>query len=324
MSRDSLREAAHGGNCGFTVGGGAGAHFTERRARRALNSRLLTGPPVATVRTSSSTMRREHIFQLLMAVALVLCVAGWFSARSKLRDAQAGLAAGQQELERSLAEAKRLQQVNAPRATNSPVLSDAEVLELARLRNEVTRLRNEQTASAKLATVSAAPAGTLEQAAATKVISHGVTSSANIHLGHTISLGAWRSSTPGKQIMGFLTPEISGDGVLVATRIFEMPKSLLEQLGFNQFGNGATFTPDQFKGILQRAEQAEGTDVLAMPRIITLSGREAQVAIRQRLADGTETGPLIRVTPTVDATRTAVRLDFKFELNQLPPSPPAP
>lgn len=269
-------------------------------------------------------MRRNHILQLLMAVALVLCVAGWFSARSKLRDVQARLAAGQQELERSLAEAKRLQQVNAPRVTNSPALSDAEVLELARLRNEVTRLRSEQRAvSAKPATASAAPAGTSEKAA-TKVVSQGVTSSANIHLGHTISLGAWRSPTSGKQIMGFLTPEISGDGVLVATRIFEMSKSLSEQLGFNQFGNGATFTPDQFKGILQRAEQAEGTDVLAMPRVLTLSGREAQVAIRERLADGTETGPLIRVTPTVDATRTAVRLDFKFELSQLPSNPSTP
>lgn len=223
-------------------------------------------------------------------------------------------------LSRQLAEAEagaRKQSASQASITN------AEVLELARLRNEVTRLRKEQeAATAKPTTTAAVPVGTSEQAA-TKVISHSVTSSANLHLGNTIALGSWFSSTPGKQIMGFLTPELSGEGVMVATRIFEIPKSTLEQLGFNQFGNGATFTPDQFKGILQRAEQAEGTDILAMPRILTLSGREAEVAIRQRLADGTETGPIIRVTPTVDATRTAVRLDFKFELNQLPSTPPA-
>ncbi|KAF0176873.1 MAG: hypothetical protein FD161_2817 [Limisphaerales bacterium] len=271
-----------------------------------------------------SAMRRERILLWLSLAAncLLLLVFIGFMGKWKLMEVQ--LASERRNGEELMQLLRQMETAAQSRAADKPALSDAEVLELARLRNEVTRLRNEQrAASAKPVTDATVPAGTSEQVA-TKVISHGITSSANIHLGHTISLGSWRSSTPGKQIMGFLTPELSGDGVMVATRIFEIPKSTLEQLGFNQFGNGATFTPDQFKGILQRAEQADGTDVLAMPRIITLSGREAEVAIRQRLADGTETGPLIRVTPTVDVTRTAVRLDFKFELNQLPPTPPAP
>ena len=275
---------------------------------------------------TNSTMRREHLLQYLAAVILTVCVIGWFSAMGKLRTAHALLADGNREAEQARQTLKELQAFAAKeqRAANKPALSDAEILELARLRNEVTRLRTEQRAtSAKPTAVTAAPM-TPEEATATTVVSHGVTSSANIQLGHTISLGVWHSTTPGKQIMGFLTPEISGDGVLVATRIFEMPKSVSEQLGFDQWRNGATFTPDQFKVILQRAEQADGTDVLTMARIITLSGREAQVAIRERQADGTESGPLIRVTPTVDATRTTVQLDFKFELNQRIPAAPAP
>lgn len=269
-------------------------------------------------------MRRERLFLWLSLFANLLLLLAFLEFMGKWKLLETQLAHERRNGDELIQRLKEAEATVKSRPANQPALTDAEVLELARLRNEVTRLRKEQQAAvAKPVTAAAVPAGTSEQAA-TKVVSHGVTSSANIHLGHTISLGSWRSSTPGKQIMGFLTPELSGDGVLVATRIFEMPKSLSEQLGFNQFGNGATFTPDQFKALLQRAEQAEGTDVLTMPRIITLSGREAQVAIRERLADGTETGPLIRVTPTVDATRTAVRLDFKFELNQLPPTPPAP
>jgi hypothetical protein len=268
-------------------------------------------------------MHRRQLLQYLAALVLIVAAICFVIALRKIQTAQAVFAEAELEHQRAKQALQRHKAAAEKHRAPQPALTDAEVLELARLRNEVTRLRKEQeAATAKPTTTAAVPVGTSEQAA-TKVISHSVTSSANLHLGHTIALGSWFSSTPGKQIMGFLTPELSGEGVMVATRIFEIPKSTLEQLGFNQFGNGATFTPDQFKGILQRAEQAEGTDILAMPRILTLSGREAEVAIRQRLADGTETGPIIRVTPTVDATRTAVRLDFKFELNQLPSTPPA-
>ena len=102
----------------------------------------------------------------------------------------------------------------------------------------------------------------------------------------------------------------------------EFPNSLREQLGMQQMQNGAAFTPDQFRAFLQRAEQSDGVDVLSMPRIITLSGREAQVAISSRQPDGTVTGPVINVTPTLDATRTAVRMDYKFGFSR--PANPAP
>ncbi len=270
-------------------------------------------------------MHRGRLFLYLSLAANVMLGVCLYNLRYDYRQLGIAFADADRDYTHSRRRLEELELAAKSRATNNPALAEAETLELARLRNEVTRLRNEQRgASSKSAPNPSATTSAPEQAAAPRVISHRTTSSANIFLGHTLALGAWQSATPGKQILGFMTPEISGDSVMVAARIIEMSKSQLEQLGFSQFQNGGTFTPDQFKAILQRAEQADGTDVLAMPRVITVSGREAEVSIRDRQPDGTETGPVIKVTPTIDATRTSVRLDFKFELHQPAATPPAP
>ncbi len=276
-------------------------------------------------------MHRRQLFQYVAYAALALCLVGFITAVRKLQTAQALMAEAQPELARAKQELQRLQQLRADeqnRRASQPALSDAEVLELARLRAEVTRLR-----SALPPTLSTPPLATKASPAqpppALKITTHSSAATANLFLGHTHALGIWPSTVPGKQLAAFLTPELiaaadgtASDSVMVTMRIMEFARAASGQLGIEQMQTGAALTPEQYQTFLKRAEQAEGTDILSMPRVITLSGREARVEVRSQLPDGTVTGPAINLTPTLDATRTAVRLDYKFELNQPAPSAP--
>jgi beta-lactamase regulating signal transducer with metallopeptidase domain/type II secretory pathway component GspD/PulD (secretin) len=85
-------------------------------------------------------------------------------------------------------------------------------------------------------------------------------------------------------------------------------------------------TDPQFHMAIQAIEQREGADILSMPRITTLSGREAHVAVRDivdvitRLRTGSnaaaagnatntfEEGPALDVIPTVNADGYAINL----------------
>lgn len=275
-------------------------------------------------------MRRERILLFLslgLNAALCICL---YNLRYDYRQLGIAFADESRDDERVRRRLEGLEASSRSRPPPTPALADSEVLELARLRNEVTRLRGEQRASPPKSAANAVSApGAAEQTKATNVETHATAATANIYLGHTLSLGTWRSPATGRQLAGFLTSEIatqpgggSSDSILVTARLMEFPNSLREQLGVQQIQNGAAFTPDQFRAFLQRAEQSDGVEVLSLPRIITLSGREAQVAISSRQPDGTVTGPIINVTPTLDATRTAVRVDYKFEFSR--PANPAP
>ena len=276
------------------------------------------------------TLRRERLLLWLSLGANVLLLLAFVGFLGKWKLMEVQLAHERRNGEELMLLQKEAQSAAKSRSAPQPALSDAEVLEHARLRNEVTRLRGEQRATPPKSAGNAIPAtGAAQQSKVSTVESHTTTATANVYLGHTLSVGTWRSPATGKQLVGFLTPEIatqpgggSSDSILVTARIMEFPNSLREQLGMQQMQNGAAFTPDQFRAFLQRAEQSDGVDVLSMPRIITLSGREAQVAISSRQPDGTVTGPVINVTPTLDATRTAVRMDYKFGFSR--PANPAP
>ncbi len=276
-------------------------------------------------------MPRRQLFQYFTCAALALCLVGFITAVRKLQTAQALVAEAQAEVDRAKQELQRLQQFRADdqkRRAAQPALSDAEVLELARLRAEVTRLRSAPSAPPRTAVATAHP-GAGEPLAAPKVATHAVAATANLFLGHTHALGAWPAPTPGSQLAAFLTPELAvapngtaSDSVMITMRIMQFTKVASERLGLAQLQAGAALTPEQYQLLLKRMEQAEGIDILSMPRVVTTSGREAQVEVRNQLADGTLTGPMIKVVPTLDATRTAVRLDYKFELTQPTANPP--
>ena len=278
-------------------------------------------------------MRRERLLLLLSLTANALLLATLFYGLNQLGQARLAAAKERLSVERWLRCVRELETAAKSAAANKPTLTDAEMLELARLRNEVTRLRTEQRAAA--ITNSAATRRPLAPAPALPPPSQPVTKltstvSAQVPLGHALALGGWASPTPGKRIVGLLTPEVDASApgsVLVTTRLIEFPDAAMEQLGLQGLRTGETnsqgqahFTAEQLAALLKWAEQETGVDILSAPRVVTNNGQAAQISVTQAQPDGTQTGPVLKLTPTLDTTGTSVQLDVGLELN-LPVKP---
>lgn len=237
-----------------------------------------------------------------------------------------------EHLSRQLAEAEagaRKQSASQASITN------AEVLELARLRNEVTRLRSEQRAAAGTNSIAGrrptAPAPVLPLPPARPITKLTSTVSAQVPLGHALALGGWAGSEPGQRIVGFITPATAADSpgaVLLETRLVSLPDRLLDRLGLQDLRTdeagsqgAAGLDPARLAALLKLAEQEAGVSILSSPRVLTANGQPATVSVTQAQSDGTHTGPVIKLTPTLDATGNSVRLDVGLELN-LPASRP--
>lgn len=275
-------------------------------------------------------MRREHLHQYLAAVVFAVCAVVWFSAMCKVRTAHALLADGNRELERARLELKEAQATAKSHAVNKPALTDAEVIELARLRNEVTQLRkafrvatNAPAAPRATTTIHSPPA---DPPPASDVVTFTNAVSTTIPLGHTLALGGWMEPGTGKRILGFVTPETSPDApgsVLVQTRLMSVPDALLDRFDLQGLraelppGQPPSFDAAQFPALLKAMEQTDGVDILSMPRVLTQNGRLAQVAVLDTQA-GHTTGPSVLITPTLDASGANIRLDVGVELKLLP------
>lgn len=279
-------------------------------------------------------MLSRKLIQYVAAVVWVGAVICFVIALRKIQTAQAIFAEAElehqrarQALQQHKAEAEKLR---APQ----PALSNAEVLELARLRSEVTRLRSEQRAAALTNSGAArrppAPAPTPSPSPVQPVTKLTSTVSAQVPLGHALALGGWAGPEPGQRIVGFITPatDASSPGaVLLETRLVSLPDRLLDRLGLqdlrtDQAGSQSTagLDPARLAALLKLAEQEAGVSILSSPRVLTANGQAATVSVTQTQPDGAHTGPVMKLIPTLDATGTSVRLDVGLELN-LPAKP---
>jgi len=218
---------------------------------------------------------------------------------------------------------------------SKPSLSDSELVELARLRNEVTRLRGEQRAAAPTNSPSVrrspVPAPTPVPAAppVTKLTS---TVTAQVPLGHALAIGGWTGAEPGQRIVGFITPATDANApgqVLLQTHLVTIPDRLLDRLGLQDLRTGenssqaaAGLDSARLAALLKLADQTAGVSVLSAPRVLTGNGQVAQISLRQSQPDGTEFGPAISLNPTLDATGRSVRLEVGVELNLAPAKQP--
>lgn len=258
------------------------------------------------------------------------------------------MAEANREVELARQTLKELQACAAKeRAANKPALSEAEVLELARLRNEVTRLRNEQRTASQTNTPAArrAPSAAPSPALATPPPVTKLTSTvtAQVPLGHALAVGGWAGQEPGQRVIGFITPvTVDAAGfitpaaaagapgqVLLQTHLLTIPDRLLDRLGLQDLRTdqpssqaSAGLDAARLAALLKLAEQEPGVSILSAPRVLTTSGRAAQISVTQAHPDGTHTGPVISLTPTLDAAGTAVRLDVGLELNLPMPKQP--
>lgn len=280
------------------------------------------------------TMRRGQRILLLGSLGCnLLLLLALLSSHHRSAQIQAELAASQREQSRQMAVLSELESAAKPQPASKPSLSDSELVELARLRNEVTRLRSEQRAATPTNSPAVrrppvpAPAPAPAAPPVTKLTS---TVTAQVPLGHALAIGGWAGDEPGQRIVGFITPTTDPNApgqVLLQTHLVEFPDRLLDRLGLQELRTGETSSQAaagldsaRLAAVLKFAAQEAGVDILSAPRVLTTSGRAAQVAVTQAQPDGTQLGPTINLTPTLDATGTSVRLDVGLELN-LPAKP---
>lgn len=280
-----------------------------------------------------SSIRRERLllFASLSVNCLLLVALIGQLGKVKLAEMQA-----QHALREAHESARRLAEWETT-AKSRPALAagpEANELELARLRSEVTRLRNEQRATAVSNSIAArrpsAPAPAPAPSAAPPVAKLTSAVSAQVPLGHALALGGWAGPEPGQRIIGFITPATVADSpgaVLLETRLVSLPDRLLDRLGLqdlrtDQAGSqsAAGLDPARLAALLKLAEQEAGVSILSSPRVLTANGQPATVSVTQAQPDGTHTGPVIKLLPTLDAGGNSVRLDVGLELN-LPTSP---
>ena len=279
-------------------------------------------------------MRRERLLLLLSLTANALLLAGLLYVLSQL--ARAKSVGWKQHLQSEMLHKRvgELEAATKAASASPPALTDAELLELARLRNEVTRLRTEQRAVALSNSTAARrpptpqPTSPPPSQSVTKLTG---TVSAQVQLGHALALGGWAGSEPGQRIVGFITPstDASSPGqVLLQTQLLTIPDRLLDRLGLqdlrtDQAGSpsAAGLDPARLAALLKLAEQEAGVSTLSAPRVLTANGQAATVSVTQAQPDGTYTGPVIKLTPTLDTTGTSVRLDVGLELKLPTPKP---
>ena len=284
-----------------------------------------------------STIRRERLCLWLSLLVNMLMLGGFIGLMGKWKLLESELARERRERAELALRPKETDASPNARAANEAARADADQLELARLRNEVTRLRGEVRAAATTTNAPAprraapvAPATSPAPVPSVRQLSAQV--SVQLPLGQTLALGGWVGERPGERIVGFMTPSTdpaAPGAVLVQSHLISVPDRLLDRLGLQAFRTeenasqaAAALDPARFAALLKFAEGENGVSVLSAPRVLTSNGQAAQISVRQAQPDGSEIGPLLKLTPTLDAAGANVRLDVGVELNLAPARQP--
>jgi hypothetical protein len=220
-------------------------------------------------------MRRGQRILLLGSLGgnLLLLVA-LLSSHHRSARIQAELAASQREQSRQMAILSELESAAKSQPASKPSLSDSELVELARLRNEVTRLRGEQRAAAPTNSPSVrrspvpAPAPVPAAPPVTKLTS---TVTAQVPLGHALAIGGWTGAEPGQRIVGFVTPATDANApgqVLLQTHLVTIPDRLLDRLGLQDLRTGEN-----------SSQAAAGLDSARLAALLKLADQTAGVSV---------------------------------------------
>ncbi len=330
---------------GVTVGAGGLAIVLTANAVQAApagmaaaisSAAALTGTAVtaSTITTATKAIAMTTLQKTLVTTALVVFAgAGVYEARqaSQLRETnetqRVQLVQGIQRLQ---AENERMSnQISSPAIvsgnTNGP--SD----ELLRLRAEVTRLRNEAaTASAEIKTArnrESELAQLMSNNPPVKTLSS--TSVTTASWDQAIVTGGWKTPS-GRRAVAITTfrPIDNANSLSIKTSILEYPEDTGKALGLDQFNvdgqfasKANTMSRDQAASILEAAQKAGGTDLLAQPEVSLESGRMAEILtgdLRQTASgEKYSTGPIIDFIPTISPDGQSVQMVIASHLNYL-------
>jgi hypothetical protein len=267
-------------------------------------------------------------FTLVLVVAFAALVWQWVGIRK--------LMAEREQIRADLAHAEAARANHDLTATSSNPANEEKLrtdqAELNRLRGEVSQLRKEvkaaQLAAAKRA---AEPVATNAPAPPIfEVQKYAANVEANVPFNQTLVTGGWKLPS-GKHALFFIEPQPgdSPDQISVQTKIVELSEEALAAVGLDALKSDSTETTEQFilseaqaRTVLRALEQREGVDVLGAPRLLTLSGRQAQVKIANVFSSPSgeqfETGPMIDLVPTISADGRAADLRVSAQMRLRP------
>ena len=202
--------------------------------------------------------------------------------------------------------------------------------ELVRLRGQVAELRRDlKSMQQAMVRATAASAAAMTSVTAADLVQAFV---ANVQVTvppqQTLVTGGWKLPS-GKHALFFIEPVV-GDAdspgqISVQTRIVELSEEALTRHGLTglrsdaaETGGQLLLTDAQQREILGALEQEEGTSVLAAPRVLSLSGRQAQIKVVETTmmptGESFETGPVLDLVPTVAADGRSVDLRVSAQM----------
>ena len=272
---------------------------------------------------------------LAVGVLVVLCIAGLFQYRA-MRELKAEGARLRAQLDdaRALADAQRA--LVAGRSGDTE-LQSAEQAELNRLRGQVAELRREiKAAQASAKARSTAASASTNQPASELVHRFVANIETTVPPEQTLVTGGWKLPS-GKHGLFFIEPVAvdaagnrvseasSANQVVVQARIVELPEETLARYGLSALKNDAAeaggkmlLAQPELKELFTALEQEPGVSVLAAPRVLTLSGRQAQIKIADvhtaHTGESYETGPVLDLVPSIAADGRSIDLRLSAEM----------
>jgi Flp pilus assembly secretin CpaC len=270
---------------------------------------------------------------LLAALLALVCICGFvqFQALRRLKAEGATLRAQLADLQ-ARAEAEKASRAGQPSDRELERLQE-ERSELVRLRGQVAELRRDlkgmQRAMAK-ASNAASPAAMTNITAADLVQAFVANVQTTVPPQQTLVTGGWKLPS-GNHALFFIEPVV-GDAdsgspgqIMVQTRVVELSEEALSRHGLTglksdaaETGGQLLLTDAQQRQMLGALEREEGVNILAAPRLSTLSGRQAQIKVvnvhMTPAGESFETGPILDLVPTVAADGRSVDMRLSAQM----------
>lgn len=253
---------------------------------------------------------------MLLFGVVILVIAGFMvqTQRRSLAQVRAENAALREQTRLLQEERAEWESVAQRAKKKSSELDEAQIKELAKLRAEVARLRALAAAASKSKKATEASLDDASEKPREPKAVYPYRS--RVPSGHTVLVGGW-STQPGRRTWATLQPTTvdAGQGgqtqVQVRALIFEASDAAFEELGLadlvdgNPSSQGKELAVEDASELEASLKKTDGVDVLAAPRVSTLSGRGAQISIQ---AGGH--GIAVDVLPSASSDGRSIDLQF--------------
>jgi RNA polymerase sigma factor (sigma-70 family) len=286
-----------------------------------LNAGTMSGAGIGALKVLSMTKAQLGILGLVLATAVITPL--WV----------------QHRMQNQLEEENRAlrQELNLLRQTNENLtLAKVDTAELDRLRREeaeLLRLRGElnvlrRQPKATIPEQGPSSSGTDTNSAPIPVTKLQASISAQIGRGQTLIMGGWPGAT-GHRVLMLATPKVGGenaDQIEIATKLIEVPESLLATAGLDGFRVDGTESSlqqvvptDNASAMLKVFEQSDESSLVAQFKLTTKDGQQAQMTqADKQVIDGQtwELGPTINIMPKIADQMGTVEVRFDTEITR--------